>query len=168
MLQGGDFRHEVFHEHLPSHGRAFRQPQQVETFRVGDQEVGKVLAGGEDLHQRGQRRRIALEERAHAQRTAGLGHETVQVIQCHVRIGAAWQRLGKLLADQRHQIQRHARRRHIHQRRVPVAQVGYAQRLEELLRGISVVQPVADGRNFEACWDRRYGHRRFEMRNSTL
>ena len=67
VLQGGDLRHQLVDQRLPRHRLPLGQPQQVEPFRVDHQQVAEVLAGGEDLQQRGQGLRIALEERAHRQ-----------------------------------------------------------------------------------------------------
>ena len=67
-------------------------------------------------------------------------------------------RLRELFADQGQKVQRHARRRDIHQRRMGTAEVGHAQRAEELLRGVGVVEPVADCGDIELAGQRGGGH----------
>ena len=127
VLQGRDFRHQVLDEHLPGHRRPFGQPQQVEALRVGDQQVREVLARGKDLDQRGQRRGVAFEERADAQRIAGLGHEAVQVVERHVGIGATGQEPGRV--DRRSRPGDRASRppRPCHQGRVGAAEIDHSQ-----------------------------------------
>ncbi len=158
VLQGRDFRHQVLDQHLPGDRRPFGQPQEVEALRVGNQEVREVLARGEDLDQRRQRRGVAFEERADAQRVAGLGHEAVQVVQCHVGIRAAGQDLAELIADPRQKIERHARRGHAHQGRVGAAQIDHPQAFQELLRGVRIIKVVAKVGDIHEAWRRGNEH----------
>ena len=150
MLQGRDFRHQVLDEHLPGHRRPFGQPQQVEALRVGDQQVREVLARGKNLDQRRQGRGVAFEERADAQRIAGLGHEAVQVIERHVGIGATGQDLAELIADPGQEIERHARRGHVTRAAWARRRSTTPRRFQELLRGVGVVEVLAKGGDIHA------------------
>ena len=158
VLQGRDFRHQVLDEHLPGHRRPFGQPQQVKALRIGDQQVREMLAGRKDLDQRRQRRGVALEERADAERIAGLGHEAVQVVQRHIGIGATGQDLAELIADHGQEIERHTRRCHAHQGRVGATRIDHAQAFQEFLRGVGIVEPVAKGGSTYVGERRGSGH----------
>jgi hypothetical protein len=50
----GDVVADLAGQHVARHRLALGQPQQVEALRIADQQVAQVLAGGEDLQQRGQ------------------------------------------------------------------------------------------------------------------
>ena len=51
----------------------------------------------------------------------------------------------------------------LHQGRMGAAEIDHAQRAEELLRGVGIVQPVANGGDVEAGGRRGCGHRVCEM-----
>ena len=97
VLQDGDLRGQFVDQRLPGRRLALGQPQQVEPFRVGHQQVAEILAGGEDLQQRGHGLRIALEERAGRQRISRRPDEPLEVVQGHIGIGAAGQVLFELV-----------------------------------------------------------------------
>ena len=88
----------------------------------------------------------------------GLGDEPIQIIESHVRIGAAGERLAELFADHGQQIERHAGRGDAYQGTMGAAEIDHTQRLEELLRSVRVVQPTANGGDVEACGRRQNGH----------
>ena len=144
VIEGVNLGHEVLDQHPPRHGGPFGQPQEVETLRIACQQVAEVLAGGEDLHQRGQGGRIALEERAHGQRVAAGGHEMIEVLQRHLRVGEAGQRLGQLLADHRQQVQRQAAGGHGQEMGMGLFGVRHAQTAQPRPRGAGVVEKAAE------------------------
>ena len=66
--------------------------------------------------------------------------------------------LAELIADPGQQIERHARRGHAHQGRVGAAEIDHAQALQELLRGVGIVEVVAKGGDIHAVKRRGNGH----------
>ena len=78
------------------------------------------------------------------QRVAAGGHETVEVVQRHVRVGAAGQRPGQLLADHRQQVQRQAAGGHGQQVGMGLFEVRHAQAAQPRPRGAGVVEEAAE------------------------
>ena len=58
--------------------------------------------------------------------------------------------LAELIADPRQEIERHARRGHAHQGRVGAVEIDHAQAVQELLRGVGVVEVAAKGGDIHA------------------
>ena len=126
---------------------ALAQPQQIEAFRVGRQQVAQVLAGREDLQQRGQYPRIALKQRAQPDRIPCRADEALQVVQCHVGVGTAGQSSLDLIENVGQQIERHAGLGHAEQVAVSTLGIDYPQSREPIGCDGRVVQVTAGGRD---------------------
>ncbi len=168
VLQGRDFRHQVLDEHLPGHRRPFGQPQQVEALRVGDQQVAEKCWLVEKIW-------ISV-GRAVASRSksvpmlSGLRAWATKRSRLFSAMSGSGQRarmLAELIADHGQQIERHARRGHVDQGRVGAAEIDHPQALQELLRGVGVVEVVAKGGDIHAVKRRGKGHLGLQPINKT-
>ena len=129
-------------------GFALGQPHEVEPFWVGHQQVAEILAGREDLQQRGHGFRVALEERAGGERISRRPHKPFQIVQGHIGVGRAGQVFFELIAHDGQQVQRHAGRGHAQQVAVRPADVDDPQPGQPRGRGSRIVEILAEGCDF--------------------
>ena len=124
---------------------ALAQPQQIEAFRVGRQQVAQILAGRKDLQQRGQYPRIAFKQRSQPDRIPRRADEALQVVQRHVGVGTAGQSSLDLIENVGQQIECHAGPSHAEQVGVSTLGIDYPQSREPIGCGGRVVQITAGG-----------------------
>ena len=156
-VQGGNFRAKLVDHRLAGRRFALGQPHEVEPLRVSHQQIAEVLAGREDLQQRGHGVRVALEERAGRERIPRRPHEPFQVVQGHVGVGTARQVFSELIADDRQQVQRHAGRGHAQQVSVRPSRVDNSQLYQPRDGGGGIIEALAEGCDFHKVSLRQNG-----------
>jgi hypothetical protein len=93
-----DLAAKLFEHFRAARTAAQRDAQHLQKIGIGDQEIAEELAGAEQLQHRLQRAGPAFHERRH-RRGPGAGEIAIQVVEGHVRVGAARQQPAQGMAQ---------------------------------------------------------------------
>ncbi len=105
VTENFDFAAEFLDQHLAGDRLPLGHPQQVIRFRIVDEQVAEVSAGGGQLQQDRERFRFTLDQRAERERAARSADKSFERIQCQVGIARSGKVSFKLSANNRQQVQ---------------------------------------------------------------